>query len=62
MDIVKELEAYRLKNRVTQVALAKKIGVHFSTISRWFNDKAKPNKIQQYHIEKYLGKIAKAGK
>lgn len=54
MDIVKELEHYRLENRVTQEELAKGIGVNFSTISRWLNGKTTPNKIQQYHIEKFL--------
>ena len=54
MDIVKELEHYRLENRVTQEALAKEIGVNFSTVSRWLNGKTTPNKIQQYHIEKFL--------
>ena len=58
MDIIKHLEVYRLENRITQVELAKKIGVNFSTVSRWLNGKTTPNKIQQYHIEKYLkGKI-----
>ncbi len=60
MDIVKQLELYRLENRVTQDELAKEIGVNFSTVSRWLNGKTKPNKIQQYHIEKFLkGKITK---
>lgn len=54
MDIVKQLELYRLENRVTQEELAKEIGVNFSTISRWLNGKTKPNKIQQYHILKFL--------
>jgi len=54
MDIIKQLELYRLENRVTQEELAKEIGVNFSTISRWLNGKTKPNKIQQYHIEKFL--------
>ncbi len=38
----------------TQEALAKEVGVNFSTVSRWRNGKTKPNKIQQYHIEKFL--------
>mgnify|MGYP003396165542 CR=1 FL=1 len=60
MDIIKQLELYRLENRVTQDELAKEIGVNFSTVSRWLNCKTKPNKIQQYHIEKFLkGKITK---
>ncbi len=54
MDIVKQLELYRLENRVTQEELAKEIGVNFSTVSRWLNGKTTPNKIQQYHIEKFL--------
>ena len=60
MDIVKQLELYRLENRVTQEELAREIGVNFSTVSRWLNGKTKPNKIQQYHIEKLLkGKTTK---
>ncbi len=54
MDIIKQLELYRLENRVTQDELAKEIGVNFSTVSRWLNGKTKPNKIQQYHILKFL--------
>ena len=56
MDIIKQLELYRLENRVTQDELAKKIGVNFSTVSRWLNGKTTPNKIQQYHIKKFLKK------
>jgi len=62
MDIIKKLELYRLENRITQQDLAKELGVAFSTVSRWFNGKTIPSKIQQYHVEKYLdkreGKIA----
>jgi len=60
MDIIKKLELYRLENRITQQDLAKELGVAFSTVSRWFNGKTTPNKILQYHMEKYLRK--KAGK
>lgn len=62
IEIVKELEHYRLENRVTQEELAKEIGVNFSTVSRWLNGKTKPNKIQQYHIEKFLNGKAEHGK
>ena len=62
MDIVKELEHYRLENRVTQEELAKEIGVNFSTVSRWLNGKTTPNKIQQYHIEKFLSARTKKRK
>lgn len=57
-NLIKKLELYRLENRITQQELAEKIGVNFSTVSRWLNGKTTPNKIQQYHIEKFLkGKI-----
>ena len=56
MEIVKQLELYRLEHRVTQEDLANEIGVNFSTVSRWLNGKTTPNKIQQYHIEKFLGR------
>ena len=54
MDMIKQLELYRLENRITQVELARDLKVAFSTVSRWLNGKTKPNKIQQYHIEKFL--------
>ena len=60
--LVKQLELYRLENRVTQEELAKEIGVNFSTVSRWLNGKTRPNKIQQYHIEKFLKGKAWHGK
>ena len=56
MDIVKKLELYRLENKITQQDLAKELGVAFSTVSRWFNGKTMPSKIQQYHVGKYLSK------
>lgn len=60
MQIVKQLETYRLENRVSLQKLADDLGVSFSTISRWFSGKTKPSKIQQYHIEKFLnGKTKK---
>ena len=52
--LVQKLEQYRLKNRIPQQQLADEIGVVFSTVSRWLNGKTKPNKIQQYHIGKFL--------
>ena len=58
-NLIKKLELYRLENRITQVKLAEKIGVNFSTIRRWLNGKTRPNKIQQYHVEKFLNKREK---
>ena len=53
-DILKELEKFRLENKLSQKNLAKKLGVTFATVSRWFNSRNKPNKIQTYHIKKLL--------
>lgn len=54
MDLVKELDFYRLENKITQQVLAEQLGVSFVTVNRWLNGKTKPSKIQQYHIEKFL--------
>ena len=62
MDLIKRLEIYRLENKIPQEDLAKKFGVAFSTVNRWINGKAKPNKIQSYHIEKLLKRSSKNGK
>lgn len=61
MDIIKQLELYRLENRITQESLAEEIGVNFSTISRWLNGKTRPSKIQQYHLEKFFNKHVRKG-
>lgn len=54
MEIIKKLETYRLENKISQQELAKRLEVAFSTVNRWLNGKAKPNKIQSYHIAKLL--------
>jgi len=54
MELIQKLDTYRLENRISQQSLAAKLGVSFVTVNRWFNAKTKPNKIQQYHIEKFL--------
>lgn len=54
MSIIKQLETYRLEHKITQAQLASELGVSFATVNRWFNSKTKPNKIQAYHIEKFL--------
>ena len=55
-DIIKRLETYRLENKISQEQLAERLDVAFSTVNRWLNGKAKPNKIQNYHIAKLLKK------
>ena len=54
MDLIKELDSYRLDNKITQQALAEQLGVSFVTVNRWLNNKTRPSKIQQYQIEKFL--------
>ena len=61
-ELLKQLEYYRFENKITQEILAKELGVDSSTISRWLNGKVKPNKIQAYHIEKFLKEKVKHGK
>ena len=56
MNIIKQLEIYRLENKISQQKLAEMLGVAFSTVNRWINGKAKPNKIQTYHIQKLISK------
>ena len=54
--LIERLETYRLENRLTQEAVAKKLNVTFATVNRWINSKSKPSKMQTYHIEKLLKK------
>lgn len=56
MKLIKQLEVFRLENKITQQELAKTLDVSFSTVNRWLNGKSKPNKIQSYHIEKLIKK------
>ena len=59
MDIIKELEIYRLENKIPQQKLAKILGVAYLTVNRWFNGKSKPSKIHSYHIKKLLSEKKK---
>lgn len=52
--LIKQLEIYRLENKISQEELAEKLDVAFSTVNRWLNGKSKPNKIQNYHIGKLI--------
>jgi len=62
MELVQKLDIYRLENKISQQSLATRLGVSFVTVNRWLNSKTKPNKIQQYHIEKFLKEKIKHGK
>ena len=39
---------------LSQLRLAKKLGVAFTTVNRWFNRHMKPGQIHEYHIRKLL--------
>ena len=56
MDLIKQLEEYRLKNSISQQKLAKLLAVDYSTVNEWFMGKRIPNKIKTYHIKKFLEK------
>ena len=62
MNIIDRLEHFRLEHKITQQELAERLGVAFSTVNRWLNRKSGPNKIQSYHIEKFLSEGFKRGK
>ena len=62
MELIEALRQYRLERQLTQQALAKKLGVSFITINRWFNGKTHPSELQAYRIRKLLGKLQKTGK
>ena len=53
-ELIDQLEIYRLKNRISQMELAQKLGVTFSTVNRWLNRKVIPSKTQQFHILKMI--------
>jgi len=59
MDLIKALRHYRLERQLTQEDLAKKLGVAFTTINRWFNGKTRPSELQEYRIKKLLKKRSK---
>ncbi len=54
MDLVESLRLYRLEHQLTQQELARKLGVSFITVNRWFNGRTKPGELQEYQIRKML--------
>lgn len=54
MDLIKQLEKYRLEHKISQEKLSEMLDVHFITVNRWFNGHQKPSKMQEYHIKKLL--------
>ena len=60
MDLIEELETYRLENKIPQQKLAQMLGVAYSTVNRWLNGKTRPNKIHSFHIKKLLSESKKS--
>lgn len=58
-NLIEKLENYRLEKKITQEQLAEIFDVAFCTINRWLNYRHFPNKIQTYHIQKFLRKEVK---
>lgn len=54
IDLIAELDEYRLKNKISQQKLAEILGVSVVTINHWLTRKAKVNKINEYQIRKLL--------
>lgn len=59
MELIKDLEQYRLANRISQQKLARCLHIHRTTLNRWLMAARKPNKIQTYQIEQFLKKVSK---
>ncbi len=53
-NLLKRLRQYRLEKQLTQVQLAKRLGVAFITLNRWLNGHAEPSELHRYRIEKLL--------
>jgi len=56
-DLIEQLRAYRLEHKLSQQALAKQVGVAYSTVNRWLNRHIEPSEMQEYQIKKLLGLI-----
>lgn len=54
--LIADLRLYRLKNGLSQVKLAKKLGVTFCSVNRWLNGKQIPSELQAYKIEQLVKK------
>ncbi|WP_428049872.1 helix-turn-helix transcriptional regulator [Candidatus Avelusimicrobium caledoniensis] len=53
-NLIKQLEEYRLKNRLTQEELAQLLGVSCVSVNKWLNNHTRPQKLQVYQIEQLV--------
>ena len=56
MDLGKKLKEIRKKSLLSQIDFAKELGVSFSTVNRWENDKAAPNYQARKRIKEFCDK------
>lgn len=54
MNLIKQLELYRLERGITQEKLAEMLDVSYLTVNRWLNNKTKPSQLHEYRIRKLL--------
>jgi len=54
MNLIKQLELYRLEKGITQEKLAEMLDVTYLTVNRWLNNKTNPSKLHEYRIKKLL--------
>ena len=52
--LIEKLRTHRLKRGLTEVALAKRVGVAFVTLNRWFNGHTLPDELHTYRIRQLL--------
>lgn len=57
-SLIKDLENYRLENKIPQSELAKVLEVSLNTVNNWLTGKTLPSQIQAYAIEKLLKGVA----
>ncbi len=52
--LIEELKTYRLENGISQMAIAKAVGVAFVSVNRWLNGHKLPDELHAYRIKKFL--------
>ena len=56
MNMIEELKQYCLDHQINQPELAKKLGVAYNTVNRWFTGRYNPSALHEHQIKKLLGK------
>ena len=61
-DIGAFLKEIRSQLDLSQEALARELGVSFSTVNRWENGQYKPSRLALSHLDSFCKKMVKQGK